>query len=210
MKLIMAVSKDGYVSREPDDDMSWTGSMDKAIFRLLTSVGGEIACGSRTYELMKNLALPGRRVHRLSSRPVQPYDPEGPVYRDLAWFQRTHPNGWLIGGQSIAINALQMGLVEEAYVCQSERKCFPGDGGECCVLGIELREPVWMCQAPINFGDVTVHVHKRAALTFPNRPVYPTKPLVFDDSSMFMEKCGCRVGTVCGSSACPHLPRVTC
>lgn len=40
LKLIMAVSADGFVSNGPDDHMDWTGPDDKKAFRLLTSVGG--------------------------------------------------------------------------------------------------------------------------------------------------------------------------
>lgn len=49
-------------------------------------------------------------------------------------------------------------------------------------------------------------------LVFPDRPVFPTKPAVFDDSELvqYMDKCGCRVGTVCLNVACPHLVKVTC
>lgn len=169
MKLIMAVSKDGYVTRKADDDMSWTGPIDKAAFRMLTSVGGVLGCGSRTWESMPR-CLPGRKLVRLSTKPVVPCDPDGPipVYNDLDWFQANHPNGWLIGGQAIALRALQMDLVDQAYICQSDRNCFPEESGEVCLLGVnELREdhraafPKWRRTQEVKLPGVAVHIWNR-------------------------------------------------
>ncbi|MFC3072367.1 hypothetical protein [Shinella pollutisoli] len=43
-------------------------------------------------------------------------------------------------------------------------------------------------------------------------PVMPAWP--FDSPSpptpMFMDKCGCKVGSVCMNAACPHAVQVTC
>lgn len=63
MRLIMMGSRDGYVARTRNDDMSWTGKTDKQVFRLLTCVGGTIACGSKTWEMMPK-RLAGRHMIR--------------------------------------------------------------------------------------------------------------------------------------------------
>lgn len=155
MKLIMAVSKDGYVARERDDDMSWTGPFDKAVFRLLTMVGGEMACGPKTYELMPK-DFGGRTLHRLSTRPRAYLQ----GVRDLHWFQANHPDGWLLGGQLIALNAIEMGLVDEAFVCMSDRRVYPTDG-EMCLLGMVLDKHSYTTAGAVKIGDVTVHVRRR-------------------------------------------------
>lgn len=177
MKLIMAVSADGYVARKKGDDMSWTGPSDKAAFRLLTCVGGTptstfigpicastLACGPKTYELVPK-TLAGRRLMRLSSRP-RSTDPED--LNDLAWYNRHYPTGWLIGGQTIALAALEQDLVDQAFICASGRRCFPDGDGERYTLDLKhLREeyarhdPKWEKSLTIKFGDVDVQVWNR-------------------------------------------------
>lgn len=161
MKLIMAVSKEGYVTRTADDDMSWTGATDKQLFRLLTSVGGHIACGSRT---RMPLSLPGRTLHTLSRKRVVPYNPDGPVYNDLEWFNRCHPDGWLVGGQTIAMEALKQDLVDEAFICMSDRKCFPRPDGELCRLQewISFENSRFVSQRDIKINDVCMTVWRRS------------------------------------------------
>lgn len=34
-------------------------------------------------------------------------------------------------------------------------------------------------------------------------------PLFYEPAPMFMDKCGCRVGSACGNAACPHRTMVT-
>jgi dihydrofolate reductase len=48
MKLIMACSRDGYLAKSANDDMSWTEGDDKKVFKLLT-MGENMGAGSNTY-----------------------------------------------------------------------------------------------------------------------------------------------------------------
>lgn len=105
MRLLMASSDDGYLCKGPDDDMGWTGSTDKLLFRALTSVGGVCAAGSRTHDLMPS--LPGREFIRLSREAYT-----------LEHLQEAHPDAWLLGGPTVARTALEAGLVHEAHLCQ--------------------------------------------------------------------------------------------
>lgn len=113
MKLIMAISADGYVARSPQDDMSWLGSADKAAFRILTCVGGVLGVSARTANFMP-LVLPGRKLVRLSHHDM-----------DLTTFYKKHPDAWLLGGQTLALGALEMGYIGEAHICRSTRYAFP-------------------------------------------------------------------------------------
>lgn len=124
LKLIMAVSADGYLARGPSDDMAWTGGADKAVFRLLTSVGADCAAGRRTWEQMPDLPhrrlVPltrqeGRLVHKASD--ATGARPE--LSMCLGSFAHAHPNGWLLGGPSVAYEALDVGLVDQVYLCRS-------------------------------------------------------------------------------------------
>lgn len=135
LKLIMAVSADGYLARGPEDDMSWTGKDDKAVFRLLTSVGAACGVGYGSWRLMPR-ELPGRSLVPITTdgRMVPNYTPtfgevEGsaPV-PDWAGYERSvtlgrfayeNPNGWLLGGPRVAYEALDIGLVDQVYLCRS-------------------------------------------------------------------------------------------
>ncbi len=103
MRLLMAVSADGFLCRGPADDMTWTGSMDKRLFRVLTSVGRVCAAGSTTRDLMRD--LPGRTLLRLSQDDYTLED-----------FAEDYPDGWLLGGPTVAEVALRAGLVGEVYL----------------------------------------------------------------------------------------------
>lgn len=161
MKLIMAVSADGFVSRCPDDDMSWTGMFDKGVFRMLTSVGGDIACGSKSWKLMPKV-LPGRRLKCISNDPFK-----GIKLHEFN--SGTQGQGWLIGGQTVALSALNIGCyIHQAYICRSARKCFPVQGGEAYRLDKHLNESSsnyptkWRRDMCIAHGDTVVEVWNHA------------------------------------------------
>lgn len=111
MKLIMAVSGDGFVAKGPDDDMSWTGPIDKAVFKLLTSTSDVLAVSAKSLEFMPK-ELPGRgRLYGLST------DPRKGV--QLEDFAAMFPDAWLLGGQELALYAMKNGFVDKAYICRA-------------------------------------------------------------------------------------------
>lgn len=110
MKLIMAVSKDGFVARGPDDDMSWTGPVDKAVFKLLTSTSDVLAVSAKTLQYMPN-TLPGRgKLYALSTDPRR-----GIALEDFAGM---FPDAWLLGGQELGLYAMKNGFANKAYICR--------------------------------------------------------------------------------------------
>lgn len=126
MKLIMAVSADGYVAKGPTDDMSWTGRADKHAFRLLTSVGGVCAAGSRTFDQMPK--LPGRELIRLTRHAPPNFDDSSSM--TLGRFAYLHPSGWLLGGPTVAQEAFELGMVDEAFFSVAEGVKLDGGIGE--------------------------------------------------------------------------------
>ena len=111
MKLIMAVSGDGFVAKGPDDDMSWTGPIDKAVFKLLTSTSDVLAVSAKSLEMMPK-QLPGRgRIYALST------DPRRGI--QLEDFAAMFPDAWLLGGQDLALYAMKNGFVDKAYLCRA-------------------------------------------------------------------------------------------
>lgn len=114
MRLVMAVSKDGFVARGEHDNMAWTGSTDKAVFKLLTSLdGGIIAVGKKTAALMPELK--GRCSLVLSRG--------GHTLADVA---NEYPGATLVGGQTVALAALEQGFVSDAILVHSDRFVFGG------------------------------------------------------------------------------------
>ncbi len=103
MRLLMVVSADGFLCSGPADDMMWTGSMDKRLFRVLTGVGRVCAAGSTTRDIVRN--LPGRTLFGLSRH--------GYTLEDFAG---DHPDGWLLGGLTVAVAALRAKLLDEVHL----------------------------------------------------------------------------------------------
>lgn len=136
LKLVMAVSKDGVVSLGPDDDMLWTGRDDKRAFRLLTHSGGILGAGRKTFESLPRLK--GRTVVCLSTRrgmvqnaaareALQFPMSDGPLSDEAAYestmtlgqFAHRHPDAWLIGGQTVALEALSVSLLLLVVLCRA-------------------------------------------------------------------------------------------
>lgn len=148
MKLIMAISKDGFIARSEDDDMSWTPAEDKKIFKLLTLVGKHPLCaGRKTVDLMPDLFK--RPVTALSQSPL--------FGKDLETFAHFHPDAWLIGGQSVALEAIRLGLIHEVVLCMSTEVNL--------VQGIRCDPTIFnfgnlVCN-PIDFGSVSVQIMRK-------------------------------------------------
>lgn len=152
MKLIMVQSADGYVARGPQDDMKWTGSWDKKVFRLLTSVGGPLAAGSKTYDQLPELK--GREIFRLSNKGST----LGRPGISLGHFHRHYKEGWLIGGQEVAVAALDRGMVDEAFIMHVDVQLIEG------ISAGPLNNLIGRKMLPYDqfqFGDCRVRKYKR-------------------------------------------------
>lgn len=141
----MVVSADGFVARGPEDDMSWTGRYDKAVFRALTGVGGRFAVGSATHRLMPD-RLEGRTAYVLSRT----------MGMTLEAFQAHCPEGWLIGGQTVALAALEKGFLSEMHICWSDRPLGSGVPFDPAFLERHPNGPAMGTRV----GDTTVEVYR--------------------------------------------------
>lgn len=149
MRLLLASSADGYLARGPEDDMKWTGPVDKAVFRLLTLSSTDVLlAGSRTFDQMPK--LPGRTMLRLS-REAKPFGKHPRFDLDVAATCFEDP--WLIGGPTVAVEALKRGLVRRAFICVSPVSI--GEGIHAAELeGYLPADPAYT----IKVGDVRVLV----------------------------------------------------
>lgn len=144
LKLIMAVSADGFVARGPYDDMSWTGSTDKRVFRLLTAVEGILGAGRRTFEQLP--LLEGRTVVPLSRSGLT-----------LDEFSTRYSNAWLIGGQEIALEALHCGKLDQVFLCRS-RDVFLMHGIKDCITPVLMRSKPWIQKPMVGFAETFVDI----------------------------------------------------
>lgn len=179
LKLIMAVSADGFLARGPDDDMRWTGKTDKKLFRLLTSVGAVCGAGTTTWRQMPELK--GRRLVPISRQPGQAMKPTKPLttgmlpalerfvsdstfitepLMTLGQFAHSHPGAWLIGGPTVALEALDCNLVNQVYLCRSTVHLFEGMRDTVTPF-LENAGSAWGRAKGIDFDDVSVDVWSR-------------------------------------------------
>jgi len=151
MKLIMACSADGYLAKSSKDDMRWTEGDDKKVFKLLT-MGETMGAGSNTYELMKDLKLPGRGLTKISR-----YD--GISLEDFAARNKT-----LIGGATIARAAFNRNMIDIAYICRSYKLLGPvmtaEDRLNFAIEGTGLQAKMKYIDS-ISFDRVVVEIYKR-------------------------------------------------
>lgn len=117
MRLIMVVSANGLVSLGPEDDMSWTTSLDRKLFRALTGVGGVIGVGRTTLASMP-MALPGRSLVELSRS-----GDHGTL--TLNEFYGMYPTAWLGGGMTIAVEAARSRMLREVHLCRLNHAIAP-------------------------------------------------------------------------------------
>lgn len=112
MRILMAISANGYTAQGPDDRMAWTGRHDKQLFRALTMVdGGFMLAGTSTYTMMlqNKKAFGGRSLFQVSTKHP------GITLEDYHNRERRFQY-WLIGGQTVALAALRKGFVTEVHL----------------------------------------------------------------------------------------------
>ena len=151
MRLLMAVSSDGYLCRGPDDNMKWTGAADKRIFRSLTSVGGNMYAGSRTYALLEGLALDGRILECITTKEGQGLTLREMYHREL----KVRKEGWLIGGPTVAYEALTFGFVSEVHIV-SAPVCL-GSGMSVSSICRVLEGPDFTHAMNVTYEKTSVH-----------------------------------------------------
>lgn len=150
MRLVMGVSSDGYVSLGPGDRMEWLKGDDKLAFRLLT-VAGSGVCGAsaRTLDLMP-AHLEGRRLVRITRS----------NFCLEAFVQRHGPDCTLLGGQTLALYALEQNLVRSVHVCRS-RSVQLGSGQRDELSSVLASS--WYKDASFEVGSVDVETWRQGA-----------------------------------------------
>ena len=125
--LLMALTADGMIARDPNHFPDWTSRQDKVMFKQVTQKAGVIIMGSRTYDAIGK-PLPGRRnivltrnKQRRSSHPELVYTDSEPA----ALLKRLNTEGFaeviLAGGATINTLFARQGLIDEIQVTYSPK-----------------------------------------------------------------------------------------
>lgn len=148
MKALFVESYNGFLAKNASDDLRWSGSMDKKIFRLLTSFGsGVCVCSKHTYELLPQKML---------DDPARKYIvAEKTGSKSLPALNQVYPDAVLIGGPAFIKVAYNMSVLDTIVVTTTKQGII-GDPKYKNPLSAVLRHPV----TQIDFGDIIVRIYK--------------------------------------------------
>ena len=109
MKAIFVESANGYMATSACDDMLWTPTIDKKIFRLLTTFGSGICvCSKHTYSL-----LPPKMVFDPARKFIVA---EKTGSKSLPALNNVYPDAILIGGPAFIKVAYNMSILDTIIV----------------------------------------------------------------------------------------------
>lgn len=122
LTLLMAMTVDGKIARDPDHFPDWTGKADKRMFKRITTDAGVLIMGARTYKTIGR-PLPGRlnvvmtrspQNWRPSANLVFSSDPPRTLLNTLA--ERGFSQAVLAGGSTVNSLFAREGLIDEMVV----------------------------------------------------------------------------------------------
>ena len=150
MKAIFVESKNGYLAKGADDDMSWTPSLDKKLFKLLTyAYGGVCVVSLNTYQLLpKKMLFDENRKFIIAEKC-------GP--RSLYNLNKAYPNAVLIGGPKFLRAAYEAKVIDTFIVTTTENTIKNNSRYENPFIDELLNLEV---QCTIKFDTMTVRVYK--------------------------------------------------
>ena len=125
--LLMALTADGMIARDPNHFPDWTSRQDKAMFKQVSQKAGVVVMGRKTYDAIGK-PLPGRKnivltrnKQRRSSHPDLVYTDSEPV----TLLNRLETEGFveviLAGGTTINTLFARQGLIDEIQVTYSPK-----------------------------------------------------------------------------------------
>ena len=150
MKAVFVESLNGYMAREANDDMLWTPSIDKKLFRLLSiSFGGVCVCSNNTYSLLpKKMLCDEHRTFIIASRTG---------YCSLKQLNERFPNAILVGGPRFLKAAYDEGVID-TFIVTTTKKTIKNNSKYENPFIDELIQLDTQCE--IDFGEIVVRVYK--------------------------------------------------
>lgn len=150
MKAIFVESLNGYLAHSANDDMLWTPSLDKKIFKLLSfAFGGVYVCSQHTYSLLPDIMRGDK------NRQFVIADKTGE--KSLTVLNKKYPNGVLIGGPRFLTVAYNSGVID-TFIITTVNKNIPGVAEYKNPFTEILAKQGANCE--IKFPDMVVRVYK--------------------------------------------------
>ena len=150
MKAIFVESANGYLAKGPEDDMTWTPSLDKKLFKLMTFVlGGVCVCSLHTYTLLpKQVLNDGERRFIIA---------EKTGLNSLVMLNKRFPNAVLVGGPRFLKAAYDLGVIDTFIVTTTETTIKNNPKYENPFENLLLCTDVQCC---IKFSNMTIRIYK--------------------------------------------------
>jgi dihydrofolate reductase len=123
--LVMAMTLDGKIGKDPDHFPDWTGSADKRLFADISKNAGVVIMGSKTFDTLKK-PLPGRKTvvmtrnpGRASNTAAVVFSPGPPASVVETLRREGYRQAVLAGGATINTLFARAGLIDEIVVTVS-------------------------------------------------------------------------------------------
>lgn len=150
MKAIFVESQNGYLAKGPEDDMRWTPSLDKKLFKLLScAFGGVCVCSKHTYSLLpKSVLYDENRKFIIADRAGM---------NSLHNLNKMFPNAVLIGGPKFLKAAYDLKVIDTFIVTTVRYSIANNSRYENPFIDILLNLNV-MCEIPME--NLIVRIYK--------------------------------------------------
>jgi dihydrofolate reductase len=139
MKAIFAYSNDGFLAKDDKDDMKWTGSLDKAFFKLYTHQNPYLFCGTKTLAMMPKLS--GRTITGISRKDFHEFS--------------LRSKGCVIGGPTFLKACFDADLIDE-FLVSTIKKVNLEEG-----LRFSSRTQTWNIHPIFNSDELEVTLYKK-------------------------------------------------
>lgn len=120
--MIAAVTIDGFIAKNSDDPVEWTGSDDKSYFRKVTEKAGVVIMGSNTFNMIgrplpnrMNIVMTSKKKIDINNDNVELTDAYPTVIVNMLE-NRGYKSICVIGGSEINTLFLKCGLIDELHV----------------------------------------------------------------------------------------------
>lgn len=144
MKAIYVRSYNRVMATGPEDDMSWTGSLDKKLFRLLTTALKIVIVSKNCKDHLPKCMFDGVRLFKSVDRQTSLYS--------LKDYNTLYPDAALIGGPRFIRAALDEGVIDTVI----ETTIMDVLPSRPEYMAPDLKEKGFEKVAEIKFDDITI------------------------------------------------------
>ena len=150
MKAIFVESENGYLAKGPKDDMMWTPSLDKKLFRLLSlAFGGIYVCSKHTYMLLPKKMLQDENRQFIVA--------EHAGINSLYHLNKAFPNAVLLGGPTFLKAAYNAKVIDTFIVTTVDIRIRNNSRYENPFIDVLLQADML---GEVKFEGLTVRVYK--------------------------------------------------